>query len=156
MRCSEIALELSSMRWLVLRQPILVVYLVTLLLLGLPLLIPQAGVAMEPSVPLYLGLCFLGPLLLALFVAAAANKQVGQQIQRLQAESEETLSQWVSSGDGPDESQYVQAHIRACTALSASTLKWPGEREITFLEPVVLLMAAAASAGGLWVMGVLF
>jgi len=158
--CSEFATELSTLRWAVLRTPLMLVLASTLMLLGLAISsfsmmyaesiksnLVRCGFMVDPMVPLSLGLCLTWPLLLALIAAALANNEVLSQ--RRQVESSVNDAIWaMPSGDEADDVQYVRLRLKAKEALQDSMLCWPGGRELGFCEPS-LLIAFAVLAGSL-------
>eukprot|EP00408_Alexandrium_pacificum_P014030 CAMPEP_0171211958 /NCGR_PEP_ID=MMETSP0790-20130122/29887_1 /TAXON_ID=2925 /ORGANISM="Alexandrium catenella, Strain OF101" /LENGTH=275 /DNA_ID=CAMNT_0011677631 /DNA_START=71 /DNA_END=895 /DNA_ORIENTATION=- len=155
-RCFDFALELSDVRWAVLREPTLIAYLCALKLLLLALLLLAAPLAgqlgasgwsvLDPMVPLCLGLCLAGPLVSLLLKAAAANREVVQQREHLRQATDELAA---SLGNAADDVEYVQLRIKSCEALQRSCLHWPGGRSLGMAEPVLLicLLAAACALG---------
>jgi len=110
-RTCEFALDLSGTRWLVLREPVLVVYLCTLkflaaaiITLALPLFSPLRHLcfalcmAFDPAVPLCVALCMVGPLGALLAAATQANGEVARQRIELRKCAELALETVLTSG----------------------------------------------------------
>lgn len=158
--CSEFATEISTLRWSVLRTPVALLFLTTLMLLGLAIVtfattyfealkayLLRYGFVVDPLVPLSVGLCFTWPLLLALIAGALANNEVLSQRRRVESDVNDAI--WaMPSGDEADDVQYVRLRLKAKEALKDSMLCWPSGRELGFCEPS-LLIAVAVVAGSL-------
>jgi len=159
-RCFDFALELSAIRWTVLREPVMVIYLCTLKLLAIALLllaVPSVGLLgplaarlcslLDPVVLLSAGLCLVWPLSVLLLAAAAANREVVQQRLQLRLGVDAALGAAMVAGREPDDVEYVQLRVKACEALRTSRLCWPGGRELGLSEPAALVgLSAVASS----------
>jgi len=159
-RTCEFALDLSGMRWLVLREPVLVVYLCTLKFLAaatITLAVPLFGplrhlclalcMAFDPAVPLCVGLCMVAPLGALLAAASQANREVAHQRFELRKSAELALETVLTSGKDIDDVEYVHLRVKACQALQAEVICWPGGRELGVAELVVLLVVSIVAVG---------
>lgn len=155
-RCSEFALELSSMRWLVLRESVLMVYICTeillassLVLLILPFIVPSlklrsAGMVLDPMVPLLVSFTALWPLIYTMVSAVRANRSLLRIRDRLMTRLNEVL-EGISSGKQNDDVPYVNLRIQVGEALQGSSLCWPGGRELGIVEPLFLVILAVTA-----------
>jgi len=163
-RCSEFALELSDIRWLMLQEPVMVVYnaslflfLVSFILLLLPMssnfqtkrlqgYLESASPFLDPLVPLTVGLCGIWPLMTTLLAGHWANFEARRQRMWLRSEADAALSA-APGGLEDHDVQYVQLRVKATEALQYPQISWPNGRELGIWEPVLLVMAASCAAG---------
>lgn len=156
-RCFDFAHEISAVRWAVLREPTLIVYLCTLIFILVALLhlaAPLAGMAwvrswsaLDPMVPLCFALCLTLPLVSLLLNAAAANREVTQQREHIRQATDAAVTIAASLGKEADDVEYVQLRVKSCEALQHSFLRWPGGRQLGMAEPVLFLCLLAAACG---------
>jgi len=159
-RCFDFALELSDVRWAVLREPTLVLYLfalkfllAALVLMAMPLAQPVSAFwirnssALDPMLPLMLGLCLAWPLLGLLFAAAAANREVAQQREHIRQATDAAVALAATAGKEADDVQYVQLRVKSCDALHKSFIRWPGGRLLSLFEPMSLLILLTVTFG---------
>lgn len=151
-RCGDFALELSDLRWRVLRGPSEMLYFFTFVLyvlasvvhLGEDALPFLASLRVDPLVPLCLANCLMFPLLFLLLQATAANRQVQKVRVNLMNCAEEVLSSSASSGENNDV-EYVTLRMKSTQALSSSILRWPEGREVRYVDPLLLGIVALAA-----------
>lgn len=156
-RCSGFALELSSLRWAVVRTPVMMLYMCALqafagaTFLSLsqrfePLVCPGILCA-DPLALLAIGTALTFPLAVLIFCATQANREVRLFGDSLQESIQKVLSQPPSTEAG-DEADvlYVQLRVKAAEALRQGTVCWPGGREVGCCEMVILVICAIAAA----------
>lgn len=166
LRCSEFASELSSLRWAIVKTPVLLTFAVELLLLALSIfalsltcvelasdqtfpklhdilehIFKSCGV--DPLVPLGIALCFAWPML-SVLVAAALSNSVVRDLR--QAVRQDVVNLPDASGDVSDV-QYVALRLKADQALADGMVCWPGGREVSFVEASFLLLTTALACG---------
>lgn len=158
-RCSELALELSTLRWKMLRDAVLLVYLCVLKAFGGTLVfylvfcagfggLSFDGLSVDPLVPLALALCLLFPLSSLLVTAAATNREAKLYWSTFLKSTEEAIPAVSSDGEGSSlDVQYVQLRVKATQMAFDSGICWPGGRQLGTLEPVVLLIFASTACG---------
>uniref|UniRef100_A0A7S4VTU9 Uncharacterized protein n=1 Tax=Alexandrium monilatum TaxID=311494 RepID=A0A7S4VTU9_9DINO len=157
-RCFDHALELSAVRWVVLREPTLLVYVCSLKFLVASLLLmalPFAGASgssflgnfstLDPMVPLCLSLCLAWPLLGLLFAGATANREVAQQREHIRTVTDAAMTLAAAHSKEADDVEFVQLRVRSREALQHCFLRWPGGRLMGLAEPVLLLCLMAAT-----------
>jgi len=167
-RCTEFASELSSLRWAVLRAPVLLVFFIDIMLLALAivamfLMCVEAGsdstfpklheymvylvntAVLDPMVPLGIALCLTWPLILVLTMAALSNGEVYGLRARLQQDVASALAE-IPAEDQVDDVPYVALRLKG-EALQNHMICWPGERELSLCEPALLVIAAALACG---------
>jgi hypothetical protein len=158
---AEFALELSAIRWLVLREPLMVAFLCTLKLFGaalgflaLPYLASHLPLgqwaadgaeALDPTVPLCLGLCLALPLFHTLWEAARANQKLCDERTFILEEAESVLATLPPGSESAD-ADFVRLRNKANEVLRTSMLCWPGGRELGYCEPLLLVSFAIGIA----------
>jgi len=171
-QCRDFAMELSSLRWKVLRAPLTLVLLATTKLFlyaslcyGLQYIGCPAWqfFSLDPMVPLCLGICFLGPLLSALSFGAVANQVVERLCAWERQEAGAALAAWEAArkprvegiagsdtkGEG-ERDHALESELRAASVdfSNACEISWANGRPLGVAEPIILL-SAAVSAGSL-------
>lgn len=147
---SEVALELSSLRWLVLREPVKAVLAITLGLLALAvalllLRLAAPGIAVRATANLlFLALCCAGPAVITLAAAAQANREAEMLSTELISQVDKALSQVPADKEG--DVAYVQLRVKSGEML-CSALVWPGGRPLGYWEPSLLLAMAGVAVG---------
>lgn len=157
-RCIEFGMQLSSLRWAVLRSGVLLAYIgVAKLLLASLLLASDDVWAWSAGGPDVIALamqrmrewvsaaslfgaagCAIEPLVSLLVAGALANRQLGARAPPLAA-----AARAGAAGEG-ELASAVEARLRACA------LRWPGGHEIGLAEPCLLLALTAATGVALW------
>lgn len=149
-RCAEFGLELSYLRWLVLREPILQVYMCTLVLLAVsicffvPNIFPrlpglqtlQVPLSLDPTVPLSLGITLISPLLCTIAAGVRANAASRKLRQKLMTLANEILTE-MQGKDGTDVA-YVKLRVPVGEALQGAFLCWHQGRELGRMELLLL------------------
>lgn len=160
-RCGKFSMELSSLRWEILRMPVFLAFTIDLMLLALATFsmtlkciehfsdqaYPRLQSfltqifhlwVIDPMVPLGIGICLTWPLLAVLSAAALSNGMVTELRQRLLRDAA-CLTE-LSSGIENTDVQYVALKLKAQEALPDSMICWPGGREVSFCEVSFLLI----------------
>lgn len=160
-RCANFTLELSTVRWNVLREPVQSVYYATVALLWFTvamLVLPMVpvqfngfdferiGQVLDPAVPMCVALSLLRPLSLVLLAGAASNKEVTLQREIVQQEAERALES-IQVNKKVDDVHYVNVRVKSREVLNDAEICWLGGQPLTSVEPTYLAMLTSAAAG---------
>mmetsp|Transcript_8364 Transcript_8364/g.18126 ORF Transcript_8364/g.18126 Transcript_8364/m.18126 type:complete len:1027 (+) Transcript_8364:110-3190(+) len=158
-RCADFTLELSGMRWALLRGPVELVHLFVVLLYISALIIHLAEdmfpfvarLRIDPLVPLCLGNCLVWPLLLLLWNASSANKGVHLLRCSLMTSADMALASTPTEKDKNQDVEYVTLRMRSAEAFRASILRWPEGREVRCLDGIFMaFLAVGANTAMYW------
>lgn len=169
-KAASAATELSTLRWVVLRAPLLSVYGMVLGLLGAVVMfrVLELTLAVFSNAPsmangrglralVCIGISLSGPLAVALLALATVNAEVRLQQVRLCHEAQTALQVVPSvppvsaddAGATPMDdggAEHRELLARATAVLSSELLRWPGGRAPGLAEPALLLLFMVTAA----------
>jgi ankyrin repeat protein len=168
-QCGEFATDLSTLRWAVLRTPVLLVFTVDLMLMALAIssmlltclelysdiVFPRfhdfvtqlfTNLCIDPMVPLGITICLTWPLMLVLVAGALSNGEVFELRARLRSDVAAVISE-TPAGEQVDDVQYVTLRLKAEEAMHSNLICWPGGQALSLCEPSILIVTAAFACG---------
>jgi len=149
-KCCDFALELSALRWVVLRTPVLLALMFAFkALVGAVVcavfrdVVPEM---LDPVMGMCLAACVAWSLAICLDAAARSNAEVRSLSDDIVHRTEHVLDRKPSMQTGGQaDVLYVHLRVKAAEALRHSYVCWPGGRRLGWLEPIALLLVSSVA-----------
>lgn len=155
-RCSDFAVELSTLRWSLLRGPVCFAYLASLkvlltmslywFLVASRICDVSAALPADPISIVVISVSLMWPLLATLILGAMCNREVELQCRRLQSYVDSVLDKLCAEEN--DDVLYVALRLKVTSAVQGRRLCWTGGWQLSFVEPTILVLLVGVVGTG--------